>query len=69
MKLAIVAPVTKPTPLSLGSPSRSRNHPAAISSTAATAGVTLRNTAFWSQALTSQSAARAAGSDPPITNP
>ena len=69
MKFAIVAPVAKPTPLSAGSPSSSRNHAAATSSTATDAGVTLRSTVFWSQAQTSQSAASAAGWEPPITNP
>ena len=36
---------------------------------AAAAGVTARSPAFWSQALTSQSAASAAGCVPPITKP
>ena len=36
---------------------------------AAVAGVAKRSPAFWSQALTSQSAARAAGSVPPMTQP
>lgn len=40
-----------------------------ISSAAVYAGETARITQFWSQALTSQSAASAAGSVPPITNP
>ena len=69
VKFAIVAPVTKPTPLSAGSPSSSRNQAAATSSTATTAGVTFRSTVFWSQALTSQSDASAAGCEPPMTKP
>ncbi|OLT15621.1 hypothetical protein BJF80_09525 [Serinicoccus sp. CUA-874] len=40
-----------------------------MSSTALWAGVTGRSPAFWSQALTSQSAASAAGCVPPTTNP
>ena len=36
---------------------------------AAVAGVAKRNPAFWSQALTSQSAASAAGRVPPMTQP
>ena len=41
----------------------------AASSIAAVAGVAKRSPAFWSQALTSQSAASAAGSVPPMTQP
>ena len=41
----------------------------AASSTAAAAGVANRMPVFWSHALTSQSAARAAGKLPPITQP
>jgi hypothetical protein len=40
-----------------------------MSSTAVWAGVRLRSPQFWSQALTSQSVASAAGWEPPITNP
>ena len=69
VKLAVVAPVANPTPLPAGSPSRSRSQAAASSSAAATPGVTWRSTAFWSHAPTSQSAASAAGCEPPITNP
>ena len=69
VKIDIVAPVTKPTPLVSGRPRRSSSQALATSSTAACAGLTARSTAFWSQALTSQSAARAAGCVPPITIP
>ena len=40
-----------------------------MSSTAECAGVSRRSVAFWSQVLTSQSAASAAGCVPPITIP
>lgn len=69
VKLDIVAPVVKPTALSAYRPSRSSSHAPAMSSTAACAGETARMTLFWSQALTSQSVASAAGSLPPTTNP
>ena len=69
MKLDIVAPVTKPTPLAAGSPRTSSSQPFATFSTAESAGVGRSRPAFWSQALTSQSAARAAGCVPPMTNP
>ena len=52
-----------------GRPSRSRNQAPAVSSRATTPGVGDRIPAFWSHALTSQSAARAAGSVPPMTQP
>jgi hypothetical protein len=69
VKFAIVPPVTKPTALSGGSPSRSRSQELATSSTALCAGVRSRRPLFWSQALTSQSAASAAGWVPPMTKP
>ena len=65
----MVPPVTNPTALSAGSPSRSVTQAEATSSTAVAAGVTVRNPAFWSHAPVSQSAASAAGWVPPITNP
>jgi hypothetical protein len=67
--LAIVAPVVNETAASLGRPSRSRNHVPAVSSRATTPGVGDRMPAFWSHALTSQSAASAAGRVPPMTHP
>ena len=67
--MAIVAPVVNPTSLPAGRPSSSSSQPAAASSAAAVAGVANRSPAFWSQALTSQSAASAAGRVPPITQP
>jgi hypothetical protein len=67
--LAIVAPVTKPTSASAGSPSRSSSQPAAACSTAVVPGVAKRIAVFWSQLLTSQSAPSAAGSVPPMTQP
>ena len=69
VKLDIVAPVTNPTPLPAGSPRTSSSQPLATSSTAEWAGVSRRSPEFWSQALTSQSAARAAGCVPPMTIP
>ena len=69
VKFAIVPPVTKPTALSVGSPSRSRTQRPATSSTAAAAGVSARRPVFWSHADVSQSAPSAAGSAPPITIP
>ena len=66
---AICAPVVSPTPESSGSPSSSSNHPHATSSTTAAAGEETALNAFWSQADASQSAASAAGSAPPVTNP
>ena len=68
-KLAIVAPVTKPTLQPSGSPNRSSSHLVATSSTTAAAGDITNIAAFCSQALASQSAARAAGTPPPTTNP
>ncbi|MCY1236143.1 hypothetical protein D9M72_487860 [compost metagenome] len=68
-KLAIVAPVTKPTSAVSGKPSRSRNQCPAAASITAVAGVAARRNEFWSQALTSQSAAMAAGRVPPMTQP
>ena len=65
----MVAPVAKPTSDSAGSPSSSSSQLPAASSMAAVAGVAKRSPAFWSQALTSQSAASAAGSVPPMTQP
>ena len=69
MKFDIVAPVTKPTPLAAGSPSRSSSHADAMSSSAEQVGVTSRSPAFWSHALTNQSAASPAGWVPPTTKP
>ena len=69
VKLAIVPPVTKPTALPAGSPSRSSSQALATCSVAVAAGVSRASPAFWSQALVSQSAASAAGCEPPITMP
>ena len=52
-----------------GRPSRSSSHAAATSSIAAAAGDMTCRAVFWSQADTSQSAASAAGSAPPVTKP
>jgi hypothetical protein len=69
VKLAIVAPVVNPTSEPVGSPSKSSSQPAAASSAAAAVGAMYRNPGVLSHALTSQSAAMAAGSVPPITHP
>ncbi len=69
VKVAIVAPVVYPTLTPAGSPNRSAIQAPATSSTTAAAGPITYSPAFWSQALVSQSAARAAGTPPPITKP
>ena len=69
VKCAIVAPVVNPTDVSGGSPSRSTSQPAATSSTTAAAGVARYSPTFCSQADVSQSAASAAGTEPPMTKP
>ena len=66
---AIVAPVVNPTLTPAGSPNSSASHAPAVSSATAAAGPITYRPAFWSQALVSQSAASAAGTPPPITNP
>ena len=65
----MVAPVVNPTLAVAGSPSSSRSHWPASSSTALVPGIGSRMAAFWSQAVTSQSAATATGCVPPITQP
>ena len=57
VKFAVVAPVANPTAAPDGSPRRSSSQEPATSSAAAVAGVTWRIAAFWSHALTNQSAA------------
>ena len=66
---AIWQPVTKANDAVDGSPRSSVTHVPAISSTTAAVGVGSSSPAFWSHAETSQSAASAAGSVPPITKP
>ena len=68
-KCAMVAPVVKPTDDPVGSPSRSMSHSPVISSTTDAAGVPRKRPTFCSHAEVSQSAASAAGTDPPMTNP
>ena len=65
VKLAIVAPVTKPTALSAGQPEQVEQ-PAAgdLLDRGARPGVSARSPMFWSQADVSQSAPSAAGSVP-----
>ena len=65
----VVAPVVNPMLASAGRPRTSRTHRPAISSMTEAAGLETYEKAFWSQALVSQSAASAAGSEPPTTNP
>ncbi len=69
MKWAIVAPVVNPTDVPAGSPSSSTSQSAATSSTTEAAGVPRYRPTFCSQVEVSQSAARAAGTEPPMTNP
>jgi hypothetical protein len=54
VKLAMVAPVTKPQEALAGRPSSSASQPAAACSAAAAAGDITNRPAFWSQAETSQ---------------
>lgn len=61
LKLAVVAPVTKPTPQEEGSRKTSRSQPAVTSSRNAATGDWIQRPAFWSQAPANQFAASAAG--------
>ncbi len=67
--LAICAPVTSPTLAPDGSPSSESTQSSTTSSTTDAAGEPTHMWAFWSHAEASQSAASAAGSAPPVTNP
>jgi hypothetical protein len=67
--LAAWPPVTKPTDAPAGRPSRSFSHPPATSSAIAAAGDVDGLNATWSQPVASTSAAVAASSAPPTTNP
>src|SRR5665648_607842 len=67
--LAIWLPVTRPTPLPVGSASRSTSQLATTSSHTAAAGEDTPDAEFWSQADAIQSAPTAAGSEPPVTKP
>ena len=69
VKLATVAPVTNAPPHPAGSPNSSTSQLSAVCSMTASAGVTACRAVFWSQAVASQFAARATGSEPPMTNP
>ena len=69
VKFAIWQPVTKPTEDSRGRSASSRIQSQSVSSTTPAAGEAMESTAFWSQAEASQSAARDAGRDPPVTKP
>ncbi len=66
---AIWQPVTSAKDAPAGSPSSSLSQRPAVSSITVIAGVGRVRPAFWSQAVTSQSAASAAGSVPPMTKP
>ena len=66
---AIWAPVTSPTLAVAGRPSTSSSQPSTTSSTTAAAGEATYENPFWSHAAAIQSAARAAGSAPPVTKP
>ena len=69
MTWAIWQPVTRAKLADAGRWSRSLSHAPATSSTTAAAGEVAYMQAFWSQAEVSQSAARAAGRAPPMTQP
>ncbi len=65
----MVAPVTTAPPVPSGSPSSSRTHSSATSSSTIAVGDCTKKAAFWSHVLTSQEAASAAGKQPPLTKP
>src|SRR6516225_1157853 len=67
--LAMVAPVTKPPPVPVGSPSDSVTQRSATPVSIEAAGDITDSAAFWSQAVISQAAACATGSAPPVTKP
>jgi hypothetical protein len=69
VKFAIVAPVTIPRLIPASSPNSSINQRRDTSTTTAAAGDSANENPFWSHVDVSQSAARAAGSAPPMTNP
>jgi hypothetical protein len=69
VKLAMVAPVTKPTVHSGGRRRISSSHRAATVSAAADAGEQTGLAPFWPQALVSMSAATPTGCEAPITQP
>ena len=66
---AIWQPVVRPMLVPSGRPSRSTSQDPITSSTTDADGPAAKSPAFWSQVDVSQSAASAAGKDPPITNP
>ena len=66
---AIWHPVTKAKDAVAGRPSNSLSHAPQTSSTTASAGAAAADAAFGSQVAVSQSAANAAGSTPPMTQP
>src|SRR5215212_4743301 len=67
VRLAKVALPTRAPPQVSGSPTSSHSHSSATSSTAEAKSDEAREKAFWSSSEVSQSAAIAAGVDPPIT--
>jgi len=69
VKFAIWQLVTSPYETCSGSPNSSTSHAPHTSSTTEAAGAAAYSPAFWSHAEVSQSAARAAGRLPPMTNP
>ena len=69
MRLAIVAPVTKPATVVEGRPKSSTSQRCATCSSVAATGEAVKAPAFWSHAAASQSAATATGCDPPMTKP
>ena len=66
---AICAPVVRPVAAPAGRPSSALTQSPTVSSAAAAAGDIAWKALFWSQADVSQSAASAAGSEPPVTKP
>src|SRR2546429_481079 len=67
VKFAVVAPVVRTPPQWAGSPKRSSSHATETCSSRAPSGVASQPPAFWSSRDVTQSAASAAGVEPPIT--
>jgi len=65
----MVAPVTNPPPVPVGSPSNSVTQRSATPVSIEAAGDITDSAAFWSQAAISQAAACATGNAPPVTKP
>ena len=69
VRLATVAPVTKPATVVGGRPKSSTSQRCVTCSSLAATGEAVKAPPFWSHAAASQSAATATGCDPPMTKP